>query len=374
MRIALTLLFGLFLLGSVTGCAPKDANIDNKGMLEPATDNLDIIEIEAISMQLWQHAGFTIEHSIATATHLKGQIELLINTPNTTTLAATKDLWHEAHNQFREAATLSSIGAINPGLFAQIKQSFVLLDQQPIQPGYLDYFDVYQHSGIVNDLTLEITATAIRQQHGFSDDTDVSLGYHAIAYLLWGEKQRPYTDFEVADTLTEEQKQNGMRLIDLPSHRRNTLLALQTQLLIDDLSAFHYKLTHPASGLYNAYQSLPVRSRLQLWQQAISHSLIQTAQSVYLKNAETSSDTTPHNQYAGLDLENTQATLMGLQKITAIANQATDRAQQFEQQLAELMSDLSMKIKQRAQLKSKQKQAIANQLEELAELMQPITI
>ena len=59
--------------------------------------------------------------------------------------------------------------------FAALDDFRQLLDTHPIQPGYLDYFDVYTHSGIVNDIAVPITASAIRAQHGLTESLNVSV-------------------------------------------------------------------------------------------------------------------------------------------------------------------------------------------------------
>lgn len=220
--------------------------------------------------------------------------------------------------------TLISFGSINPGLFQQIKAAISWIDNHPIQPGYLDYFDVYKHSGIVNDIAIPITAEAIRSQHGFSDNSDVSLGFHAMAYLLWGENgQRPASDFLTPETLTREQQLNGLKLVDLPNHRRATLLQLQAALLLDDLKALHYKFQHQASALNGAYLSLMPRSRIQLWQQSSLDVLNKIMAQPFMRQPETggthSDNSAPmgsgHNQFAREELQAIQATLHGMNQL-----------------------------------------------------------
>lgn len=361
------------------GC---DSNDINSTATDETLDHLTTVnaDTESISWQLWLFTQSTIKQNIDATTQLKQQVEQLALTPDSDTLSSTRQQWHLAHNQFQQTLALFSIGQINPGLFQQIQTSFAELDPQPIQPGYLDYFDVYQHTGIVNDLTLDITAANIRRQHGLTDATDVSLGYHAIEYLLWGENgQRPVTDFAKQPQLNQEQRQNGMRLIDLPSHRRNTLLQLLTQLLIDDLNALHYKLAHQASGLQNAYQSLPALSRIQLWQQAITTTLQDLAKSELLIASDTTtSESTLHSHFAGANLSRIEAALIGIKQLVDIQDTeqntllqwlTQENALSFTQTLNATTAELNSAARQDSSLSAKQKSAIADQLQSLAALM-----
>lgn len=358
----------------------------NNSNKKTTTDNLiefsTIVnaDAESISSQLWQQIQSTIVQDIEATTLLKQQIEQLVLTPDKNTLNSSRQQWHLAHNKFQQAMALFSIGQINPGLFQKLQTSFANLDSQPIQPGYLDYVDVYKHSGIVNDLTLEITAANIRSQHELTDATDVSLGFHAIEYLLWGETgQRTVTDFQKKTQLNQEQRQNGMRLIDLPRHRRNTLLLLQTQLLIDDLNVLHYKLTQQNSGLQNTYNSVPALSRIQLWQQAITTTLQDIANSQLLTALTPATrESTLHSNFAGANLSRIAATLIGIDQLVMIqdAQQNTilnwlteEDALTFTQQLNATMVELDSFIKQGSALSAEQKAATKAQLQLLAALM-----
>jgi putative iron-regulated protein len=337
-------------------------------------------DAESISSQIWQQIQSTIKQNIEAATRLKQQVEQLVLTPNQNTLNSSRQQWHLAHNRFQQAMALFSLGKINPSLFPQLQTSFANLDSQPIQPGYLDYFDVYTHSGIVNDLTLDISAANIRSQHELTDVTDVSLGFHAIEYLLWGETgQRPVTDFQKKTQLNQQQRQNGMRLIDLPSQRRNSLLQLQTQLLIDDLNALHNKLAQQNSGLQNTYESVPALSRIQLWQQAITTTLQDIASSPLLSAlTPATSESTLHNNFAGANLSRIAATLIGIEQLVVIQdaelntilNWLTEEdALTFTQQLNATTVELDSLIKQGLALSTEQKAAIKSQLQLLAALM-----
>src|SRR5690606_39084386 len=65
------------------------------------------------------------------------------------------------------------------------QRTITLLDSWPIEGGYIGYLPGYPFSGIVNDLTLPLNEANLLAQHGFSDPTYASLGYHALDFMMW---------------------------------------------------------------------------------------------------------------------------------------------------------------------------------------------
>jgi len=295
------------------------------------TASLNSPEAIAITQHLWQNQGREFSNVLSQAQALKQAIDTLTLEPTAEHLNSAREQWHSAHNALLSQAPLFALGTINPGIFQQIQQSHSLIEAQPIQPGYLDYFDVYQHTGIVNDIAAQLTAEDLRRQHRFSDNSDVSLGFHAMAYLLWGEhQQRPIEDFQVPKAPTQIQRDNGLKLVDLPPHRRGTLLQLQATLLLDDLSALHYKLSHQASGLTAAYQSLSSASRMQLWLRACRSVLEKLQRQVTLQPEPGQDEYFDHNRFSGQHAMAMEAILQGLERLLYTPyDDATPLAQQL---------------------------------------------
>jgi putative iron-regulated protein len=122
-----------------------------------------------------------------------------------------------------------------------------------------------------------------------------------MAYLLWGEKmQRPIDDLNASIALTASQKQSGMSIVDLPSNRRRALLKLHSNLLLDDLEALLYRMTHSASAVSIAYHSLNPEARLALWKQTLQHVLADDLLATQLApKLSPSADFIEHNQFSG---------------------------------------------------------------------------
>lgn len=223
----------------------------------------------------WQYFTGQLEQCLLPASALRETIDQLLQTPTAASLEQARQHWRASHNCVQALAPLLDLARVSSGLFGALRPLRYNLDAWPLQPGYLDYFDVYPHSGLVNDISVSLNAGNLRRQHGLTDAGDVSMGLHAMAYLLWGEQgQRPPEDFAAIPALTATQQAAGLTSADLPNNRRRQLLALQAQLFLDDLHSLR-QLIAINQPMHLAYMSLPAESRLQLWQQASAHVLHQ---------------------------------------------------------------------------------------------------
>ena len=101
--------------------------------------------------------------------------------------------------------------------------------------GFVDYIDGDDTSGFVNDTSFVLSAEALEAENGAVEETEVSVGWHAIEFLLWGQDntdpienlpgQRAYTDYLTDGTETAA---NG--------DRRGEYLVIITDLLIENLT------------------------------------------------------------------------------------------------------------------------------------------
>ncbi|MEX2327615.1 MAG: imelysin family protein, partial [Pseudomonadales bacterium] len=95
----------------------------------------------------------------------------------------------------------------------------------------LDSLPEYRDSGIINDFTLTISRETLIGQHGFTDPSEASLGFHPIEYYAFA---RPIEDF-VPTTLESLEA-------DVTDRRRQLVMIVTTELannvetLVDDLT------------------------------------------------------------------------------------------------------------------------------------------
>jgi putative iron-regulated protein len=100
----------------------------------------------------------------------------------------------------------------------------------PLDEAYLDYVEDDPEAGIVNDTAgvPEITTDVLVEANEAGGETNISTGWHAIEFLLWGQDvsedgpgDRPVTDYTTAAN----------------ADRRGTYLTLLTDLLVSDLTS-----------------------------------------------------------------------------------------------------------------------------------------
>jgi putative iron-regulated protein len=77
-----------------------------------------------------------------------------------------------------------------------------LINAWPLNEAYIDYVRGNPGAGIINDPGVPITRAALTQRNARDDEVDVTTGFHAIEFLLWGQDfnadgpgNRPARDF-----------------------------------------------------------------------------------------------------------------------------------------------------------------------------------
>ena len=183
------------------------------------------------------HAAYTA--SIASATDLQAAIAALVAEPSDTTLEAARQAWLTARDDYGPTEAFrfyeGPIDAAETGPEGQI-------NAWPMDEAYVDYVEGDATAGIVNNPTdvPEITVDVLTAANEAGGETNISTGWHAIEFLLWGQDldpagpgTRPVTDYTTEPN----------------AERRATYLELLAQLLVDDLTSVADQ-WDPAGGTY----------------------------------------------------------------------------------------------------------------------------
>lgn len=100
----------------------------------------------------------------------------------------------------------------------------------PMDESYVDYVEGNPNAGIINNRKEAITKKRLAELNEHDGEENVSTGWHAIEFMLWGQDlndkgpgARPYTDF------VDGKKSNA--------DRRREYLKVVTELLIEDLQS-----------------------------------------------------------------------------------------------------------------------------------------
>ncbi|MFU8797915.1 MAG: imelysin family protein, partial [Gammaproteobacteria bacterium] len=97
----------------------------------------------------------------------------------------------------------------------------------PLNEAYIDYVEGNPTAGIIYQKNVTISPELLKEKNQQKDERDVTTGWHAIEFLLWGQNlsatgpgARPVADYAKGNVITE---------------RRRAYLKYATHLLVDDL-------------------------------------------------------------------------------------------------------------------------------------------
>jgi putative iron-regulated protein len=215
LRTSLLLLIG----GLLLSCN----NID-----DPSTDS--IVTKKQVVANYADIAYANYKQAYDDAVVLETAINTFTNTPNQINFDTAKSKW----KQSRESYGTTEAFRFANGPIDDDKGPESLMNAWPLDENYIDYVDGASASGIINDPLLfpTIDKAFLETENENGGEKNISVGYHAIEFLLWGqdltapsEKKaglRPYTDYVVGGTAAFQ-------------IRRATYLKVCADLLTDNL-------------------------------------------------------------------------------------------------------------------------------------------
>lgn len=176
------------------------------------------------------HANYA--DALAGAEDLHTAIHEFVDDPSAATLEAARDAWLAARESYGQSEGFrfydGPIDNTENGPEGRI-------NAWPLDEVFIDYVADDANSGLVNDTANfpDLTEDVIAGQNENPGEKDISVGYHAIEFLLWGQDlsadgpgDRPYTDYVTGNEGTAENQD-----------RRATYLTTIADMLIDDLES-----------------------------------------------------------------------------------------------------------------------------------------
>ena len=293
----------LLLLGA---CSPDKE-------IEKSTHNrlkTDLNESEAIvlSNRFWKEGESNIQQLFSEAIKLEQTITLLLDNPTSIALDQARQQWR---------ATALSYYALQPYLHINIARE--VLDRfkfnigaWPIQPGFLDSFGPYVHSGIINDIAFQISAKNLREQHGLTDEEEVTLGLHAIEFILWPNEKTVFERLKAQNRVPQSLANDGLKVEELPNNRRRLMLQLQSQILSEDIRALKHQ-WQVKGTLASTFSKITTEERLA----AIHWGLLRNLQQIHgqLLTQTSNEEVLSINSFAGLREIQLAATLKSIHEL-----------------------------------------------------------
>lgn len=188
--------------------------------------------------------------SIASAKTMQAEIDAFIAKPSTATLASARKSWLAARDDYIPTEAFRFYGGPidDPKNGPEGK-----INAWPMDEGYVDYVEGNPKSGIIHDRKgyPTITPAVIVEANERGGETNISSGWHAIEFLLWGQDQsdtgpgnRPASDYSSAPT----------------AKRRADYLHLTTAQLLADLGSVREQWAKQGGAFRRAFLADPDRA------------------------------------------------------------------------------------------------------------------
>ena len=220
----------------------------------PAASASEAAASEQVTKVLREHAQLALgsyREAVAGLHDLQAAVRELLAHPSKPSLEKARAAWIACRDAYGRTEALrfshGPIDDLHPITGVQGPEGRI--NPWPIDEAYLDYVAGEPTSGLISDWRVPMAESTLVSRNAAGDETQVTLGYHAIEFLLWGQDRsregpgtRPYTDYVSGDPIRD---------------RRRACLRLQVELLIRDLTYVADEWT-PGPGRYvNTFLALP---------------------------------------------------------------------------------------------------------------------
>ena len=189
----------------------------------PAKQTKAVAEVVAHYAAIVQ-AGY--QDTLDAARAMQSDIARFIAAPSEASLAQARRAWLEAREWYGQTEAFRFYG----GPIDAEDGPEGRLNAWPLDEAYIDGVEDLPGAGIINDRTVPITRELLVEANERGGEENISTGWHAIEFLLWGQDlsddgpgARPYTDF------VDGQRDNA--------DRRRKYLETVSALLVEDLQS-----------------------------------------------------------------------------------------------------------------------------------------
>ncbi|MCB0155619.1 MAG: hypothetical protein KDF65_12555 [Anaerolineae bacterium] len=215
-------------------------------------------------------AGYEDAYNLAT--ELQTKIEAFVADPNQETQQAAKEAWLAAREPYGQTEAFRFYG----GPIDDEDGPEGILNAWPLDEAYVDYVEGDPAAGIINNVDEypEIDQALLLSLNESGAEENISVGYHAIEFLLWGQDrsedgpgQRPYTDYVTDGSGTAENQARRAEYLRLTAAQLVANLA-ELKAAWDPAVADNYRADflalEPDTALQNMLTGIGVLSKSEL--------------------------------------------------------------------------------------------------------------
>lgn len=144
---------------------------------------------------------------------LEKRIADLVDAASETNLDLARNAWLESRIAYGQSEVFRFADGPIDGVNTKGEEGPEgLINAWPLNEAYIDYVKDNPKAGIIQDLSVNIEKEELINKNQQHDEADVSTGYHAIEFLLWGQDfnpngpgNRPFTDYVKNSPVNERQ-------------------------------------------------------------------------------------------------------------------------------------------------------------------------
>ena len=143
---------------------------------------------------------------------LAAAVDAFLASPSDDTLKAARAAWVAARPAYLKTETFR----FYDGPIEEVEGA---INAWPMNEAYIDYVEGKPDSGIINDPKFNLDLGGLEGANQKQDEADVTTGWHAIEFLLWGQDlsadgpgNRPYTDY-VAGAGNNDRRREYLKLV-----------------------------------------------------------------------------------------------------------------------------------------------------------------
>ena len=184
------------------------------------------------------HANYS--DTLAAAQDMQTAIATFLKAPSAEGLDKARQAWRDAREFYGQTEAFRFYG----GPIDDENGPEGQINAWPLDEAYVDYVEGKPKAGLVNNTKVKITKAALIKANERGGEENISAGWHAIEFLLWGQDlsetgagNRSFEDYVVGKGTNAD--------------RRGQYLTVATQLLVDDLSGL-VKAWAPGAKNYRA--------------------------------------------------------------------------------------------------------------------------
>lgn len=250
----------------LTACSDKPEPEQKASVPSAKQENESAQETPQYLPALQQEIAYTWHLLIESTQALNEQIKQFSSQPSDSNFEAVMTIWQQAHAQYRATDAYTYLQLpLPPAVIDQdgtpLHRLHTRIDQYPLIPGYLDAVQGYPQSGLIYT-EMPLTEESIANEHQLGDIAYVAMGFHALEFILTGDKSlnlslRQRFGAQESNSKTTEDKSKAPTDIK----RRKQYITLLGQLLLKDLTQLQAAWTSPEGHYYKALRQLPARTR-----------------------------------------------------------------------------------------------------------------